>query len=68
MSRAQGRTISTIKGVGFLRAIVALKLNPLTGGFMRSSFVMLKAPCEFTKSGDMVRVCSEARWDASSYR
>lgn len=49
-SVVQGHTNSTMNGVGFVKAIVALKLNPLTGGFMRLSFVMLKAPCEFTKS------------------
>lgn len=43
-------TISTMNGVGFLRAIVALKLNPLTGGLRRSRLVMLKAPWELTKS------------------
>jgi hypothetical protein len=48
--RVQERTISTVNGVGFFRAIVALKLNPLTGGFMRSRLVMLNAPCEFRKS------------------
>lgn len=57
MLRVRLRTISTVNGVGFLRASVALKLNPLTVGFKSSKLVMLNAPCEFTKSGEKFRTC-----------
>lgn len=69
MLRVQLRTISTVNGVGFLMASVALKLNPLTDGFKSSKLVILNAPCELTKSGERLgHECDEAQKGISKYR